>query len=49
MIGSTKEIYSYKTPESFWAIPSSVNKNNMSFSKLNMGITVGSVMSGLKF
>ena len=38
MIVSTKEVYSYKTPASFGSIPSSVNMNDVSFSKLNMGM-----------
>ena len=36
MIVSTKNVYSYKTPASFGSIPSSVNMNDVSFSKLNM-------------
>ena len=36
MIVSTKEVYSYKTPASFGSITSSVNMNDVSFSKLNM-------------
>ena len=35
MIVSTKEVYSYKTPASFGSIPSSVNMNDVTFSKLN--------------
>ena len=31
-------IYSYKTPASFGSIPSSVNMNDVSFSKLNRGM-----------
>ena len=38
MIVSTKEVYSYKTPASFGSIPGSVNMNDVSFSKLNMGM-----------
>ena len=34
MILSTKEVYSYKTPVSFGSIPSSVNMDDVSFSKL---------------
>ena len=35
---STKDVYSYKTPASFGSILSSVNMNEVYFSKLNMGM-----------
>ena len=34
MIVSTKEVYSYKTPASFGSVPSSLNMDDVSFSKL---------------
>ena len=37
-IVSTKEVYSYKTRASFGSIASSVNMNDVSFSKVNAGM-----------
>ena len=47
MIVSTKEVYSYKTPASFGSIPSSVNMNDVSFSKLNMRMLIRSKILNL--